>query len=430
MTGKRSLMLNLTISIMLAAILMFTLAISALPALAANTDPAYPATEAAITKILKTPYGTKLPAMNFKFVVTQTAEDEKAPTAAMPDIGTVTISFDGKQTLDPGIDGSKTGTDVWYLESKDIFAGKKWPHAGVYEYNIKETALTNTASAKNPTEVYAYSKAEYKVLVYVANINGQLKITHIGVLMIKNDAGATIEGTDQVKVNPTPGGDGGDKYIYSQMIFTNSYVKTNDGTDPEKPDDWTLAISKKVVGDFSDPSIYFNFKLSVYAPELLNNPPAYNAYIVEYNPAGGKYSVVGTPIAFNSGVQKSFQLRHNQFLVFLETPVGMKYAVSEEGTAGYIPKAVVTYAGAAGAEEVGKKGEGLELPAAGNLVYKDTLYIGDGVNSAAFVNDRGTTTPTGISMDDLPFIVLIGVGMMALAGFAVFKLRGKAKENA
>ena len=276
-------------SIALAMLFCLTMA---LPSLAAP-GAAVKTSEAAITKVLEVPIGTDYPEMEFEFHISQVTEDEKAPTANMPRVGEeidpnsktgkVTIKYDGAKGTPPIAEtliGTEGDTTSYYLESGNIFNGVTWPHAGVYEYKIVEIDETNEAKDSNPKEEYTYSKAEYTVLVYVENEGGVYKITHIGVLMTKDDEGEEIDEEDQVKLDPTPGGgkNGDEEWDYSQMIFTNVYAKTNDGDKPEEPEDWTLAISKKVAGDLSDPLIYFDFNLMINVPSLLEGNEDYEEF--------------------------------------------------------------------------------------------------------------------------------------------------------
>ena len=438
------------------------------PPLAAQTDRAAETDRAAITKLLQVPYGTAIPsAMSFAFEVAAVGVDgdpydysydagpPETETANMPTVGTpgsdpgvgtVTILFGGAQTLEDTVDGIST----YYLESANIFAGVAWTRAGVYEYEIteNETASYQAKASPPPTEVLTYSDAVYTVYVYVkesALVPGTYEITHIGVLRTVDDEGDPIAEEDQEKVDPTPGGgtNGTDTWDYSQMTFTNSYYKTNGGTDPEDPNDWTLAVSKKVEGDFADTSIYFNFSLTLTAPALVSGAPAYEAYVVEadtsastgYVFAGSEdnYSGItdpGDPITFTSGSPVSFKLKHGQSLVFTDTPVGTTYAVSETNVpTGYRAGAIVTYNGTPGAKELaGSAGADLFLPHSGNTYYKSALYVGEAANSAAFLNDRGTTTPAGISIAKLPYYVMIGVVILIIVCFAIVRSRKYARQ--
>jgi hypothetical protein len=167
---------------------------------------------------------------------------------------------------------------------------------------------------------------------------------------------------------------------------------------------------------------------------------SYKAYVVEADESGA-YSVVtasengaisgsdtnGSYLEFASGTPVTFSLKAGQYLVFIDTPVGTSYAIEEMGAAAYTPSATVVYNGAAfGTEVKGAKGEALALPTGFNDPEIDALYVGEAANSADFINDNDTTTPTGLDLNDLPFIGMIVLAMAALAAYVVVKTRKRS----
>ncbi|MCL2513153.1 MAG: hypothetical protein FWF08_04545 [Oscillospiraceae bacterium] len=410
-----------------------------------ETDPA----QAAITKLLKVPFGTAVPTAAFKFKVTPISIDgdtnAKPPVAGIGSNGDVYINFPALGTP-PAYTFKETigDTDYYFLESAELFGGVSFANAGVYKYEIEELGSDFTNVGTPPTAPYeemSYSGAKYEVEVYVKDgINGRY-IYFIGSVRTTEEDGTP--GTD--KVDPTPGSESED-FDYSQMIFTNTYVKANGGTDPKDPDNWTLSVSKDVLGEFASQTIYFAYNMKVFTPSLIGAAETYKAYVVEADPDpenAGKYKVVtsaangtvsgtdlnGGYINFPSDTLTAFNLKAGQFLVFIDTPVGTSYEITETGTAGYIPSAIVTYAGAAGGNEVGSKGASLVLPHSANDFYKTTLYVGEGLNSADFINENDTTTPTGLDLNDLPFIGMILLAVGAGAAFIVIKYRKKKSYN-
>ena len=424
---------------------------AALPASAALTGSPTKTSTAAITKQFQMPKGTILPAgIKFEFSIKSKSEDGSAPSAAMQAGDTKVSDTEGKSTIT--FAGTETGTTdakdttSYYKESAELFRNVKWTHPGVYEYEVTEIADTYAVNATPPpTEAMTYSKAVYTMFVYVIEKDGKYVIDYISAWKTIDDNGDEI--TDQVKVDPTPKDDRTDGK-YSEMVFVNSYVKTNGPidppVDPPTPEDATLSVSKEVAGTYGDSTIYFPFSMTVTAPDLVKNPPAYKAAVVERDPADAcKCIIVTSPsnyagaidadgyISFTSGAAPpSFNLKHGQFLAFINTPVGTIYEVKETGTALYTAKAKVTTNGVQGAQEEAIVGQDLMLPKASNTVYTDKLYVGEAKNSADFLNDRGTTTPTGISVDNLPFIVLIGLAAAGLAGFVVLKSRRNKQHDA
>ena len=454
---------KLVSSIALAMVFCFTFA---LPTLAAPGDQAPAISTAAITKELHVPIGTVLPTdLSYEFHIKQMWEDEKTPTANMPKIGqdlVPPVPGTGKITVDffgnpSGVnhDNPVGDTEVYWKESAELFGNITWPHAGVFEYEIRELAGTNNTNHPNPPpsppdpvppyEVSTYSGAAYSVKVYVGvdDDTGDLVITHIGALRIIDDKGNQVPDEEQEKLIVTPGGGTGADYSYdrSQMIFVNTYVKTNGGPDVEDPDDWTLAINKEVAGDMSDPTVYFAFNMKITKPSLVSGAPTYLAYVVEENPTTNNFEIVtssdnfsgtigsGGSIPFKTGETVNFKLKHGQWLAFTDTPVGTNYVVSEVGSAGYAPSATIN----GGFKEQGEKGAGLLIPdidpQTENIHYIVPLYVENGDSMVLFLNDRGEISQTGINTDNLPFIALFAVMTMALAGFIVYRVRREKKYN-
>ena len=395
--------------------------------------------QAAITKLLKVPYGTAIPSANFKFKVTPISVDGdtnvKPPVAGIGNNGDVTIAFPAPGTP-PAYTFKETigDTDYYYLESSELFGNVNFTNAGVYKYEIEELGSDFTNVGTPPTAPYekmSYSNAKYAVEVYVKDGANGTFIYFIGAVTVTKDDGTP----GSTKVDPTPGSISED-FKYSQMMFTNTYVKANGGTDPKDPDNWTLSVSKNILGAFASNTIYFTYNMKVFTPSLITPAETYKAYVVEADSANaGKYKVVtaaanysgaiGTDgsISFASSASVTFKLKANQYLVFIDTPVGTSYEITETGTAGYIPSVIVTYNDAKGSNEIGSKGASLVLPLSTNNFYKTTLYVGEGANSADFINENDTTTPTGLDLNDLPFIGMIILALGAAVAVIVVKVR-------
>jgi hypothetical protein len=430
--SKKSIIKLMTSVVLVAALCMGT----AVPAFAAYDDDAIQTDAAAITKKLQVPVGTLIPeGLKYEFIIKTVSEDGLEPTSAMPILGTqrdttsgyVTIDFEAGQTPD----GSSGDTSTFFRESVDLLAGVQWPHAGVYEYLIWETEDGYTPSAANPKEEMVNSQAKYTMYVYVKDIAGTLTVTHVGVLKIVDELGTVIPPANQVKVDPTPGGDPDVTGDYSEMAFVNSYVKTNGGTDPRDPSQRTLSISKAVTGTFADPSTYFAFSVKVTKPTLVAGTPTYKAYVINTASntvvtSDANYS--GTIdadglITFTSGAPLTVNLKHGQALVFVDTHVGSSYTVTETGNPVYTASAQVTVAGVQIPVVSAAKGADLALP----TVAQVTLYVGEtAANGAAFTNNSGDINPTGISVDNMPYVVLIAFATVGLVGYVGLKSR---KEN-
>jgi len=418
-----------------------------LPAMAAKEYPVSEGTEASpaeakITKILKMPVGTNTPAFTFTFefeAISVDDEDYDDVTPNMPSIADKTVTFAATDTGDT--DG---GTKTVWLESGNIVAPAglsfTWPHAGIYVYNVTEKQSVNVTPTAEETLIF--SQAEYEVTVYVANkTGGGLYVQYIEAKIVTKDA-ANSEADEGDKVDPTPGG--GEDDEYSQMIFTNYYAKTNGKVNPETPDpvtmdDTVFRLGKTVAGPGANLSKYFPFEVKVTKPEVtVEDPQIYKAYVVE---ASSIVSPIGTEITASANVKTdskgkqyieftsgatalTVNLKHGQKLVFMDLHVGSTIEVNEPAAAGYHPKYSLTLNG------VDKTPAGTAAnPGAVQALAIAASYIGEGKNKVDYTNTRPDYTPTGIAVDNLPYVVLIGLALAALASFGAVKLRKRAKQN-
>ena len=390
--------------------------------------------QAAITKVFQTPVGTIMPDLTFHFQISAVSIDgDTSNRVYMPSLGPVTLSTSTMTALDPTGD-----TLSYYAESDNIFDGAIFPYAGIYVYTVTENADTNPVIISDSfRQVLTYSQASYQLTVYVSNLTdgAGTYIYSLTTEKVTNDAGAD---GGNVKVDPTPGGDGADT-TYSQMTFTNTYVKTNGSQDPLDPDPiahGTLSVSKQVSGVLASTEVYFPFTIKVAPPSLASQLDHFIAYIVEgrtvvddiaLNTATG--TLTGTSldsnqhryISFSANVPTNFSLKAGQSLVFVDTPVGTNYDVTEQASTGYEPSLVVTTNGLAAAAI--DNGVNASVSATGQLV-------GEGLNNAAVTNLRNFVTPTGLSMGSLPFVGVMALAVMGIIGFTWFTIRSKRRATA
>lgn len=307
-----------------------------------------------VTKQLVIAEGTEVPDATFSFQVTKKTAD--APDATIQDISFT--STDEKGEL----------SDRVYRIFKDspVQFGT-FPHAGVYEYEVKE----NNTNVEGVT----YSANTYALHVNVVNTDeGNLKISSI---VVKKD---------------------GEKQ--DKMLFINKYVKRGN----------QLVISKKTEGTLADRTKTFQFKL------MLMQPPTETAdqavYEATVEDEGG---VTGT-VNFTSGVEATFTLRHGQKLTFTDLPAGTRYIVTEVGVEDrYVPSVLVTENGTA--RPVQNGGDAIDLSVNSALVGQN------GENSAVFTNTYQETPVTGLFTDNLPFLLMSGLAGCAFVGLGVMKRR-------
>ena len=376
--------------------------------------------QAAITKNLQMPVGTAIPTdAKFEFKVTPKTVDDVAYNTVTPNMpplnsSNLSVTYPGAAAaVNDGVSDVQTAT----LETGDIFAGVPWTHAGVYVYEIAETPDTYPAVADH--EVMTYSGAVYTITAFVeSDGNGGFFVSGIGDMITVADNGDQTPGD---KVDPTPGGNVITDTGYSDMVFTNTYVHTNGSPDPGNPDpadptEATLTVSKVVSGTLASQDQYFNFSMALAVPSLVANAPAsYDAYVVDTTVTPNAVVGAAIPVSTDSATPTSFQLKHGQDLVFINTPVGTGYSVQELNPAGYIPSYVITTNGMAATA--------VDTYNLGDTAATGDQRVGEAANKAAFTNTRDMLAPTGLNMNQLPFIGLIILMAGALAAFIVVKSR-------
>jgi len=458
MTAKtRKTILSRIASLVLAMILCLSVAI---PALAADPDPRYASgtdadnpAQAAITKIFKIPVNTTTPEADFTFKITPIGINGGTDTTDMPQLGNggeITITFaPGEAETFEDDDGTrylvKQSADLLANILPDGLGGSDWDAGGpgIYRYEIEEIA--GGIAIDNPNKEFDwYSSAKYELEIWVEE-------DEYGVLFAKYIIGYYIQGSEDEyytieggttgangKLDPTPG-DEDEQYKpgtpaqigekYSDIIFTNKYWKT-DGDINDKDKKTALEIEKIVVANDPDAANKpYTFTVKVTAPAVVSNPGPYDAYIV---PIDSNYATLGSPISFASGFSETIELKHNEKLVFFDLEVGAIVEVSEKVESNTRVKYERTFS---------TLGEFSMLPGdttTSNWGFPDdshgdggTHYTEEGAswNTVKFTNTVTGVAPTGISVDDLPYVILIAVGVLAIAGFIVFKIRKNTKDD-
>ena len=264
----------------------------------------------------------------------------------------------------------ETGTlkDGKYVISKDTaisFTGA-WKHAGEYVYTVTE-------SKENPISNVTYDNTSYRLRVYVMNGTNGLEIEKI-----------TAE-----KANVKT----------AKILFTNTYAKN----------DATLTIEKKTTGKYANKTKEFNFEIT-FTKSPMSDKRTFTG------------NIGSEPVECIAGTPKSFTLADGEQLVFSNLPVGTTYVVKElDALDGYTPSVTVvenrtTTVNRTAAQE----GDALDTLKEGG---KKNL-VGEYENKVTFTNThKGGVVPTGILMNNLPFILLVAVAIVAFVSLAVIKRR-------
>ena len=414
MTRSRKSKVKLTAALALAAILCLNMVLPAFAADAIKGTEENPA-EAAITKALVMGEGITTPGLTFHFDFLPVSVDEvPANQAYVPAVDSMSVTFAGADTGETN-DGIKTVRKQAIMP----FDGVNWPHGGVYVYTLSERQTTPTVTELEHLE---FSQAVYRITVYVANGEHGLYVAAIGVHVEASDGQPGVEQDD--KVDGRPGVDPEVNGDWSDVVFTNIFSRTTGDGDP---DNATLTIGKMVAShqddafDSANRQMYFDFEVLVTKSGV--NPNAqqkYTAYVmnekdgvitseVHSNGPFGTHDEHGRYIEFTTGEVKTIHLKHGEWLAFVDLEVGATYTVKELAREHFTPHYVQTINGAP-----------RTMPGALNTdLATPVTAITEGLDGVEFINVFRQVTPVGIFVDNLPFAILIGLG---LAGFVLLVL--------
>ena len=382
-------------------------------------DEDHPAAAGA-TKKLVMPEGTSTPTASFTITFAKVSKNGSTDAG---DLATMPAIADKVLTFAVGDTGTTTGNiKTVIMETGDVL-GVTWPHAGIYVYTVAETSGTYTISnAYN--EQMTYSGGSYTMTVYVENKSTSgVYVKYVMTKIAALETGDTRAVGD--KVDSKPGGDGS-TYTHSQMYFTNTYLKTT-GSDDPKHANVPLVISKAVAGGLADQTKYFPFSVTVAQPPVGTGLMTYKVRVLNGTTvvtSAAHFSGTIIPDATNGayfeitpGTAAAVNLKHGERIAIVGLPVGASYTVTEAADTVYTPSQVSVINGATQSSVGGT---------INTLFTVGPRLIAEGADSVAFKNTLASTTPTGISVDNLPYVVLLGIILAGFALFIVVKSRRRA----
>ena len=349
-----------------------------------------------INKVLNIAEGITTPEATFTFTFTPKT-GTSSNGAPYETIDSSNGQITDKNVSYSGTDVLATGQTNIKKETGDIFREVNYTHAGEYVYTVAEKQNVGwKVIQKNgsPIDSMTYDNRNYEMHVIVKN---------------KTTGGTYISSVYFKQVTPSVNGkvkpsESGTTYKYD--LFTNIYRK-NAGkiTDPNEPNPnkpnvskvdpnaKSLVIKKVVSGATADKSKDFTFKLT-FTKASTETSQSITGKIGE------------TSKTFVYGQETTITLRHDQSLVFDTIPAGTRYKLVETGSQGYTASAAYKENGASKTQ----------AGAVSTNFTQDSILIGEKPNDNTITNSLPDVTPTGLLIDNLPFILMIGLG---LAGFVV-----------
>ena len=349
-----------------------------------------------INKVLNIAEGITTPEATFTFTFTPKT-GTSSNGAPYETIDSSNGQITDKNVSYSGTDVLATGQTNIKKDTGDIFREVNYTHAGEYVYTVAEKQNVGwKVIQKNgsPIDFMTYDNRNYEMHVIVKN---------------KTTGGTYISSVYFKQVSPSVNGkvkpsESGTTYKYD--LFTNIYRK-NAGkiTDPNEPNPnkpnvskvdpnaKSLVIKKVVSGATADKSKDFTFKLT-FTKASTETSQSITGKIGE------------TSKTFVYGQETTITLRHDQSLVFDTIPAGTRYKLVETGSQGYTASAAY-------------KENGASKNQAGTVstnFTQDSILIGEKPNDNTITNSLPDVTHTGLLIDNLPFILMIGLG---LAGFVV-----------
>ncbi|NLB91294.1 MAG: hypothetical protein GX786_08785, partial [Clostridiales bacterium] len=210
------------------------------------------------------------------------------------------------------------------------------------------------------TKEFNIEKQNYVLRVYVtANVEtGELTV-----------AGGTLENKDDQKVDTA--------------TFINRYTKATDYT-----------VDNKVEGDGADIEKLFSYSLTITPDASTKDPKTGNERTYQISVNGA------TATTFTAGHVQTFQLKHNEKVEIKDVQIGSKVSVTESDNAGYTVTNTTNL-----------------LNSSGDGVLTSAGQFGKDPNTSSFLNTLSAVTPTGIIINNLPYILLV---VVALGGFAMY----------
>lgn len=327
-------------------------------------------------------------------------------TVTAPELKDQNITFSETEMV-PANDAN--GVNTLTKQSKNVIDGITFPKVGLYEYKVTEKA--DTADGNLDSKVNAdveYDATEYTLRIWVTNdgnggtkTEGTVEVTDPKGNGKKVDSNPTNP-TDPTNPDVVPNPDDGKTFNFKNVYTVNATDKPVDPNNPKTAPFW---VSKEVTGQMGDLTLKFDFQLNIAESDLTKGQ-SYNFKIKDKDGNDLK------TLALTAGTNYAFQLKHGDIAYLDNITAGAQVTVVETDTPDYDETNVAKFAG---------------TETSGTLSASGTLAA-TGENSVAYTNNQvgGDVTPTGILLNNLPYVALIVAAITGLAAYFINKRRHNA----
>lgn len=348
------------------------------PSSTTSSEPEYnylPADGTATVTITKdyqlTNAGTVSPAETFSFTIERTSVSDAADGVTvvnmpLPTIGTVTYA--------KGEAGSTTS-------SKDITVTlPAYTSVGVYTYTIKEVIPTL------PTAGVTYRTEDITLVITVVEVNGKKVVAAVH-CETPMDASNKVDNKDDVIIDGT-----------KTDTFVNTYSAGN------------VEITKVVTGNLGDKTKYFDVTITL----ALDPTKDYSGVSITANGSALSWrdtdGTTPNPTTINvNNPTATFHIKDGETVVISNIPYGVTYTVTETDYSDYT-------------ETIGRP---VDVDADKDGITVEVYKIDSAKESVTVTNHKQGEVDTGINLDNMPYIVLLGI---AAAGMILFLARKRVND--
>lgn len=366
--------------------------------------------KAAITVEYKMGKSVDTPANTVSFVFDKV--NGPVQKSDMPDITVANVNFPAK--VDEVLASDSNDIKVLRKQSNNFLASFKTAMdtsdvmtTGEYQYTVHSTS---SVSKNKDADEFKASDAVYNLSIFVAqNSQGKLYIKGLGITQKFDDGGSAGSST---KIDGTPGnGTGSTEGDFSALKFVNVYTAKAGNTDPDtkpdpdKKDTYAFKVSNTTEGN-TDEAGNFTYTMTVNKPTGFSTKDNTFVYYVNGKEKTGTY-----------GAALEFTLDNAQNMMIKSCYAGSTVSVNQAGRANWTATAVQMFDGKAEAQLSAAMGK--DLAASGILGQKE--------NKVDYTNTYKDIAVTGIIVNNFPFIIMIGMAIVAFAGIVV--MNSKKRMN-